>query len=45
MLVEGAGSLLAPATYASALALLALPLLLRAISETRGADLRTGVAS
>ncbi len=43
-LVEGTGSLLSPAFYASALALLALPLLLRGIPETRGADLHTGVS-
>ncbi|MFD2467588.1 MFS transporter [Amycolatopsis silviterrae] len=40
LLVEGTGSLLAPAFYASVVALLALPLLLR-IPETRGADLRS----
>ncbi|WP_033296189.1 MFS transporter [Amycolatopsis jejuensis] len=39
LLVDGTGSLLAPAVYASIAALLALPLLLR-IPETKGTDLR-----
>ncbi|ALL79277.1 MFS transporter (plasmid) [Pseudonocardia sp. EC080610-09] len=41
-LVDASGSLLAPAYYASALALIALPVIFRSIPETRGSDLRTG---
>ncbi len=41
-LVDTTGSLLSPAWYATALGLIALPVLLRWIPETRSADLRTG---
>ncbi|MBP2367524.1 MFS transporter [Pseudonocardia parietis] len=44
-LVDASGSLLAPAFYATALALIALPVIFRAIPETRGSDLRTGVVT
>ncbi|ANY09385.1 MFS transporter [Pseudonocardia sp. HH130630-07] len=44
-LVDATGSLLSPAYYATALALIGLPVILRAIPETRGADLRTGVTA
>jgi MFS transporter, MHS family, proline/betaine transporter len=43
LLLDGTGSLLAPAYYATAIALLGLPVLIRGIPETRRADLRTGV--
>lgn len=43
LLVQGTGDLLAPAYYATAVTLLALPVLMLAIPETRGADLRTGM--
>ncbi|WP_010696149.1 hypothetical protein [Saccharopolyspora spinosa] len=42
LLVSATGSMISPAIYASVLALLALPLLLTAIPETRHSDLRTG---
>lgn len=42
LLVTATGNLLAPAFYATAIALIALPVLLRGIPETRGSDLRTG---
>ncbi|MBW0101097.1 MFS transporter [Pseudonocardia sp. KRD291] len=44
-LVDVSGSLLAPAFYATALALIGLPVIFRAIPETRGSDLRTGVTA
>ncbi|GAB3568512.1 MFS transporter [Amycolatopsis endophytica] len=40
LLVGGTGSLLAPAIYASVVALIALPVLLKGIPETKGTDLR-----
>jgi MFS transporter, MHS family, proline/betaine transporter len=45
LLVDLSGSLLAPALYATALALVGLPVILRGIPETRGIDLRTGVVT
>jgi MHS family proline/betaine transporter-like MFS transporter len=45
LLVDVSGSLLAPALYATALALVGLPVILRGIPETRGIDLRTGVVT
>lgn len=45
LLVDVSGSLLAPAFYASALALIGLPVIFRGIPETRGVDLRAGVVS
>lgn len=45
LLVDASGSLLAPAFYATALALLGLPVILRGIPETRGIDLRRGVVT
>jgi MFS transporter, MHS family, proline/betaine transporter len=45
LLVDTSGSLLAPAFYATALALLGLPVILRGIPETRGTDLRTGLVT
>lgn len=44
-LVEGTGSLLAPAFYATAVVLIALPILLRGIPETKDSDLVTGARS
>lgn len=40
LLVNGTGVLIAPAIYASAVALIALPILLKGIPETKGASLR-----
>ncbi|MFI5586449.1 MFS transporter [Amycolatopsis sp. NPDC051758] len=40
LLVNRTGSLIAPAIYASVVALIALPVLLKGIPETKGADLR-----
>jgi len=45
LLVDVSGSLLAPAFYATALALVGLPVILRGIPETRGIDLRAGVVT
>lgn len=45
LLVDLTGSLLAPAFYATALALVGLPVILRGIPETKGVDLRTGVVT
>jgi MHS family proline/betaine transporter-like MFS transporter len=45
LLVDTSGSLLAPAFYATALALVGLPVILRGIPETRGIDLRTGIVT
>lgn len=41
LLVTGTGALIAPAIYASVVALIALPVLLKGIPETKGASLRT----
>ena len=45
LLMQGTGSLLSPAYYATLLALLALPVLWTAIPETRGSNLRTGAST
>jgi MHS family proline/betaine transporter-like MFS transporter len=42
LLVDSSGSLLAPAFYGTALALIGAPIILRGIPETRDVDLRTG---
>ncbi|MEU7003836.1 MFS transporter [Nonomuraea sp. NPDC046570] len=44
-LIGATGSLLAPAFYATAIAVVACPILFRGIPETRGGDLRTGVTA
>ena len=41
-LVDSTGSILAPAFYGTAIALIACPFIFRGIPETKGADLRTG---
>ncbi|SEF38252.1 MFS transporter, MHS family, proline/betaine transporter [Amycolatopsis pretoriensis] len=41
LLVNGTGTLLAPAVYASVVALIALPILVKGFPETKGADLRS----
>ncbi|WP_163505238.1 MFS transporter [Fodinicola acaciae] len=41
LLVDSTGSLLSPAIYASVVAVLALPILLKGIPETKGVDLRS----
>lgn len=42
-LVDSTGSILAPAFYGTAIALIACPFIFRGIPETKGADLRTGL--
>lgn len=44
-LIGASGSILAPAFYATAIALIAVPILFRAVPETRHADLRYGAGA